>query len=57
VAISAKTAPVLMTRRKEVLNKLLKFGHFWGYLLPKGPEMGLLAWCRNVLYNGVEINT
>ena len=38
-----------MTRRKEVLNKLLKFGHFWGYLLPKGPEMGLLAWCRNVL--------
>jgi len=48
VAISAKVAPVLVTRRMELLKKLLEFGHFLGYLLPKGPEMGLLAWCRNV---------
>jgi hypothetical protein len=49
VAISAKAAPVLVERPIELLKKLLEFGHFWGYLLPKGPEMGLLAWCRNVL--------
>jgi hypothetical protein len=35
VAISAKAAPVLVTRRIELLKKLLEFGHFWGYSQPK----------------------
>jgi hypothetical protein len=42
VAISAKAAPVLVTRRMELLKKLLEFGHFWGCSQQKSARLVLV---------------